>query len=58
MSTENQEKKTCNVCKATPCKCELYTGVLELDPLMVYRILQANKLAEAEDGLQSQKTAT
>jgi hypothetical protein len=58
MSTEKQEQQTCNVCKATPCECELYKGMPDLDPLMVHRILQANKIAEAEDGIRTQKTTT
>jgi len=53
-----KEKEICKVCKQEQCKCELYTGELELDPLMVQRILEADKIAEAEDGLQSQKTTT
>lgn len=55
---ETPKKEQCKVCKQTECTCEMYTGELELDPLMVHRILEAVKIAEAEDGLQSQKTTT
>jgi len=56
MSTEQKNK--CDVCKQDSCECELYKGMPELDPLMVHRILQANKIAEAEDGIRTQKTTT
>ena len=55
---ETPKKEICKVCKKDTCTCEKYTGELELDPLMVYRILEADKIAEAEDGLRTQKTTT